>query len=170
MGGNDQFLSSMQAFQKGSPIARDFSESILRLLEDGKLTTLEDEWLTPSKECAVNVTSTSAEHLSLQSFWGLYLISGAISTICFLLSLIRLLKSYQHQQEACECNATPSDTSAWNKAVGLARYFYNGEINSPGRSPSFAPTTDEWISWEYVSTCDTPDNIHASAPSEIEMP
>ena len=153
-------------------MARDFSESILRLLEDGKLTPLEDKWLTPSNECAENVTSsTSAEHLSLRSFWGLYLISGAISTICFLLSLIRLLKSYQHQQEACEGNATPSDTSAWNKAVGLARYFYNGEINSPGRSPPFAPTADEWSSWEYVSTSETPDNIHASAPAhEIEMP
>jgi ionotropic glutamate receptor len=79
----------MQAFQKGSPIARDFSESILRLLEDGKLTPLEDEWLTPSNECSVNVTSNSTEHLSLQSFWGLYLIYGVISTFCFLLSLIR---------------------------------------------------------------------------------
>jgi hypothetical protein len=81
----------MQAFQKGSPIARDFSESILRLLEDGKLTPLEDEWLTPSNECSVNVTSNRTEHLSLQSFRGLYLIYGVISTFCFLLSLIRPL-------------------------------------------------------------------------------
>jgi ionotropic glutamate receptor len=56
----------MQAFQKGSPIARDFSESILKLSEDG-LTPLEDEWLTPSNECSVNVTSNRTEHLSLQS-------------------------------------------------------------------------------------------------------
>jgi ionotropic glutamate receptor len=58
----------MQAFQKGSPIARNFSESILRLLEDGKLTPLEDEWLTLLNECSVNITSNSTEHLNLQSF------------------------------------------------------------------------------------------------------
>lgn len=158
------------AFQKGSPIVRDFSESILRLLEDGKLTPLEEEWLTPSKECAVNVTS-STEHLSLQSFWGLYLISGVISTICFLLSLIRLLKSYQHHQEAgYEGNASP-----WNKAVRVARYFYNGEINIPGIAPAFALTMDvddrsSSRSWVYISTSDAPESIHASAPAEIEMP
>jgi hypothetical protein len=33
----------MQAFQKGFPIAKDFSKSILRLLENGNLIRLEDE-------------------------------------------------------------------------------------------------------------------------------
>jgi ionotropic glutamate receptor len=165
----------MQAFQKGSPIAKDFSKSILRLLEKGNLTRLEDdELLTPSKGCSVNVTSNSIEHLSLQSFWGLYLISGAISTICFLLSLIRLLKNYQHQQEEDEGNATPSKTSAWNKALRLARFLYNGEINIPGIARTLAPTMvrgelSSSKSWVYVITTDTPDNIHASASAEIEI-
>jgi ionotropic glutamate receptor len=166
----------MQAFQKGSPIAKDFSKSILRLLENGNLTRLEDKWLsTPSNECSVNiVTSNSTEHLSLQSFWGLYLISGAVSTICFLLSLIRLLKNYQHQQEADKGNATPSKTSAWNKALRLARFLYNGEINIPGIARTLAPTMvrGEWSSsrsWVFVSTTDTPDNIHASASAELKL-
>jgi ionotropic glutamate receptor len=113
-------------------------------------------------------------NMSLQSFWGLYLISGAISTICFLLSLIHLLKNYQHQQEAEEGNATPSRTSAWNKALRLARFLYNGEINIPGIARTLAPTMVQGElssskSWVYVITTDTPDNIHASASAEIEI-
>ncbi|KAB1221983.1 Glutamate receptor 2.7 [Morella rubra] len=110
-------------FQKGSPLARDFSKAILRLLEHGKLKPLEDQWLTPSNECA-DATSDDAQSLSLQSFWGLYLIYGAISAICFLLALIRLPWNYRSgQQQAYELdNATPSDhRSAWKKMVRLAR-------------------------------------------------
>ena len=116
----------MQAFQNGSSIVKDFSEAILKLSEDGTLKDLEERRLTPSRQCSADQTSNDTDPLSIQSFWGLYLISVAISTICFLLSLIPLLKNYQHDQEAYQGNATASSGSVWNKAVGLARYFYNG--------------------------------------------
>ena len=116
----------MQAFQKGSPRVKDFSEAILKLSEDGTLKDLEERRLTPSRQCSADQTSNDTDPLSIQSFWGLYLISVAISTICFLLSLIPLLKNYQHDQEAYQGNATASSGSVWNKAVGLARYFYSG--------------------------------------------
>ncbi|KAK7841024.1 glutamate receptor 3.1 [Quercus suber] len=162
------------AFQKGSPIAKDFSEAILKLSEDGTLTGLEERWLTPSRECSTDQTSNDTDPLSIQSFWGLYLISVAISTICFLLSLIRLLQNYQHDQEAYQGNGTASSGSVWNKAVGLAKYFYNGEINTPKRvsSSSCTPDLDNWTSLrrEDVSTINVLDNIiQASPPSEIEM-
>uniref|UniRef100_A0A2N9FR20 Ionotropic glutamate receptor C-terminal domain-containing protein n=1 Tax=Fagus sylvatica TaxID=28930 RepID=A0A2N9FR20_FAGSY len=111
-------------FQKGSPIARDFSEAILRLSEAGILEDLEQKCLTPS-----------------------------------------------HQG-----SSTPSPTSVWNKAVGLAKYFYNGEISTAlERAPSLSHTPDledHWSSsrWEEVSTSDIPDNIiQASPPAEIEL-
>ncbi|EEF39826.1 glutamate receptor 2 plant, putative [Ricinus communis] len=86
------------AFQKGSPIAADVSKAILKLSEDGSLKKLEDKWFTPSSQCASNANDNRNESLSLQNFWGLYLISGATSTICFLLFLIHLLKKYWHDQ------------------------------------------------------------------------
>ena len=164
----------MQAFQKGSPIVKDFSEAILKLSEDGTLKDLEERQLTPSRECSTNQTSNNTDPLSIQSFWGLYLISAAISTICFLLSLIPLLKNYQHDQEAYQGNATASSGSVWNKAVGLAKYFYNGEVNTPERasSSSCTPDLDNWTSLrrEDVSTINVLDNIiQASPPSEIEL-
>ncbi|KAG6691220.1 glutamate receptor 2.7-like [Carya illinoinensis] len=129
-------------FQKGSPIARDFSQAILRLFEEGKLKKLEDAWLTPSRECATDVTPSTPDRLSLESFWGLYLMSGVTSTICFLISLIRLHKRYQPQQEAFGGNAAPRDRMSWKEAVRLARYFYKGENNIPARVLTFARTRE----------------------------
>ncbi|KAH7544923.1 hypothetical protein FEM48_Zijuj01G0037400 [Ziziphus jujuba var. spinosa] len=85
-------------FQKGSPIARDFSEGILSLSEKGVLKELENQWLTPTKECSINETS-EPKSLRLQNFWILYLLSGIISAICFLLSFLRLRRQYRLPQE-----------------------------------------------------------------------
>ena len=160
-------LPSMQVFQKGSLIVKDFSEAILRLSEDGTLTNLEDNWLTPSRGCSTDQTSSDTYPLSMQSFWGLYLISAAISTICFLLSLIWLLKNYQHPQEAKEDNATPSPIRVWNMTIGLAKYFYNGEIITPGRASSSSrmPDLHSWTSlrWEDVRTIDIPHDINQAS-------
>ncbi|XP_075663617.1 glutamate receptor 2.4-like [Castanea sativa] len=160
-------------FPKGSPIKKDFSEAILKLSEDGSLTKLEKKWWIPSSVCSTDKTYNNTDPLSIQSFWGLFLISAATSTICLLLSFIRLIKNYQHHQEPNEENATPSPIRVWNKAVGLAKYYYNGEIITPPRaSSSSTPDLHSWTSLrlEDMNTIDIPDNItRASLPSEIEM-
>ncbi|KAM3748291.1 hypothetical protein ACB098_05G097300 [Castanea mollissima] len=114
------------AFQKGSPFAREFSEEILRLSEKGDLKILEND-LTPSNECSMNVSSDETRSLGLQSFWGLCLISFSTSTICFLLSLIHLIKNYQRYEEANRGSVTPSG-SVWDKAARIAIYFYDKEM------------------------------------------
>ncbi|KAG4977267.1 hypothetical protein AAZX31_13G156400 [Glycine max] len=99
-------------FQKGSPVARDFSKAILRLLEDGTVKELEDKWLKPDGDCHNNSTSQGTESLRLESFWVLYVIYGAASTICFLLHTILSLKSRQTtRDEAREGNANPGEES-----------------------------------------------------------
>ncbi|XP_059639017.1 glutamate receptor 2.8-like [Cornus florida] len=70
-------------FQKGSPIATNVSEAILRLLEDGTLKRLEDEYFAPSSDCSNFQTTKSNGSLSLQNFWGLYVFYVATSTICY---------------------------------------------------------------------------------------
>ncbi|KAK6283886.1 hypothetical protein POUND7_002838 [Theobroma cacao] len=117
------------AFQKGSPIAADFSRAILKLSEKGNLTSLEKYWFPPSAEC--NAANTKIESLSLHSFWGIYAISAATSTLCFLLFLLKLLKNFGHQQEAFRGNVSPGRNGTWNMTVGLAKYFYKGEVNLP---------------------------------------
>ncbi|KAG6691209.1 hypothetical protein I3842_10G054500 [Carya illinoinensis] len=97
------------AFQKGSPIARDFSKAILQLSENGVLKSLEDEWLTPSHECSTNKTSNKPNSLSIKSFGFLYLLSFSTSTICLLLSLFLW--------------RDPCDESIWQKVVRLKLPF-----------------------------------------------
>ncbi|KAK9936478.1 hypothetical protein M0R45_013319 [Rubus argutus] len=98
------------AFQKGSPIARDFSRVFLQLLQDGNMTELQNKWLQNNgtikqvqNKCTNNATNSDIpESLRLESFWGLFVISGAISTLCLLLSLAILVKKYRQHQQASQ--------------------------------------------------------------------
>ena len=72
----------MQAFQKGSPIAKDVSKAILQLSENGVLTSLSDKWFTEPSECPSAHKETG--RLSVEGFRVLYPISAATSTVCFL--------------------------------------------------------------------------------------
>ncbi|KAI8525629.1 hypothetical protein RHMOL_Rhmol13G0245300 [Rhododendron molle] len=121
-------------FQKGSPIAADISKAILQLMEDGTLKRLEEERLTPSAKCRNSQTDKNIDVLSFQSFWGLYLFSIATSSICFLLFLAKLLKSFYHDHESGDING--SDDNVWNKTVRLARYLYKAETGNQRRAPT----------------------------------
>ncbi|KAG4146470.1 hypothetical protein ERO13_D05G159950v2 [Gossypium hirsutum] len=88
-----------KVFQKGSPIAKDFSRAILQFSENGFLLSLEKEWFSPSLECSADVTdSSTTDSLSIQT----------TSTLCFLFFSMHLLKKYyRHRVE----NVDESQTS-----------------------------------------------------------
>ncbi|KAF9683635.1 hypothetical protein SADUNF_Sadunf04G0034400 [Salix dunnii] len=161
-------------FPKGSPLTADVSKAILKLSENGELKTLEEKWFAPSRNCLSNATDNDiAESLSLKNFWGIYVITGTTSTLCFLLFLFRLLKNFHRQKDEDKGNATPSDKSVWGKTVTLARYIYHGETVIPGGSPISAPSPDvyEWNSSRRESTSPekTPENLQFSEPIEMEV-
>ncbi|KAG2296707.1 hypothetical protein Bca52824_043376 [Brassica carinata] len=62
------------AFQRDSPLAVDMSTAILKLSEEGKLEKIRKKWLTYSHKCSVQIADTENYQLSVQSFWGLFLI------------------------------------------------------------------------------------------------
>ncbi|KAL5841527.1 hypothetical protein ACOSQ3_012130 [Xanthoceras sorbifolium] len=155
-------------FQKGSPIAADFSKAILKLSENGVLKLLEDRWFAPSPECSAYATNKETESLSLSSFWGLYLISGATSTICFILFLVHLLRNYRHDRQDA------SKRLFWSEAVKLARYICDRQgMQNPGRVLTSAGTQDEndWSSSsrEYTIPSDIATDLQESSESDIEM-
>ncbi|KAH7568833.1 hypothetical protein ACOSP7_011904 [Xanthoceras sorbifolium] len=155
-------------FQKGSPIAADFSEAILKLSENGVLKLLEDRWFAPSPECSANATNKETESLSLSSFWGLYLISGAISTICFILFLVRLLRNYRHDRQDARKRLI------WSEAVKLARYICDRQgMQNSGRVLTSAGTQDanDWSSSsrEHTIPSDIAADLQESSESDIEM-
>ncbi|XP_065877224.1 glutamate receptor 2.9-like [Euphorbia lathyris] len=149
-------------FQKGSPIAADFSKAILELSEDGKLKNLEEKWFHPSSECEENTTGDRTESLRLKSFMGLFLISAATSTICFLIFLIRLFNNFWHHQKEEE------NTSMWKRTITLAKYFYHGKTSILGR----APDIHEWNTPRSESSCSSmnlEENIPSYSVADIEV-
>ncbi|KAK1556246.1 hypothetical protein Q3G72_001351 [Acer saccharum] len=162
-------------FQKGSPIAADFSKAILKLSENGVLKSLEEKWFAPSPECLANATNNKTESLTFSSFWGLYLISSTTSTICFILFLVRLLRNYRHDREdTSQNNIAPSMRSIWSEVVRLVKYICNREgMQNPGRVLTFAGPRDvkEWSSsrWEYTSPSDITDDLQESSEADVEM-
>ncbi|KAA8515179.1 hypothetical protein F0562_018358 [Nyssa sinensis] len=96
-------------FPKGSHVATNVSKAILKLSENGTLKELEEDLFASSPECSNSQTTRNDDSLSLESFLGLYLLSGATSTICFLLFIIHLLKNYRRHRVAQEPHIGPSD-------------------------------------------------------------
>ncbi|KAE8673391.1 Apoptosis inhibitory protein 5 isoform 1 [Hibiscus syriacus] len=163
-------------FQKGSPIARDFSRAILRLSEDGTLKSLEEKWFAPSPDCSANITDSSkTDSLSIHSFWGLFVISGVTSTICLLLFVAHLMNKYWHHQEENNVgNLSPVDDSVWIKAVRVVKFLYNGEVCVQGELSAGprAPDIDEWSSsrWDYDQSPASinMENLEVTSQAEAE--
>ncbi|KAJ4745076.1 glutamate receptor 2.2 [Rhynchospora pubera] len=76
------------AFPKGSPLVLEISRAILNITDGDDIIQLEKKWI--GDETCLNNGGISVESNSLNflSFWGLFLISGAISTICLLIFAI----------------------------------------------------------------------------------
>lgn len=80
------FIHYSQVFPKGSPLAIDFSEAILEVVENGEIQKLENALLSSTK-CS-SAKRDDQSRLGPDTFWGLFLISGGISTAALLLSLV----------------------------------------------------------------------------------
>ncbi|KAL7214080.1 hypothetical protein ACSBR1_026490 [Camellia fascicularis] len=83
------------AFQRDSPLVVDLSTAILRLSESGDLQRIHDRWISLDR-CSAQVNQADQNVLSLNSFWGLFLIGG---TTCFLALTIFFCKlCWQHRR------------------------------------------------------------------------
>lgn len=100
---------SSQAFQKDSPLVGKVSNEILQLRESGELHKLEEKLLVSSSSKSLTSLTDSQDQdsgrLSLDSFWGLFLVTGGTSTLAFLLFQIGRFhdnwrqKKQQHQDQ-----------------------------------------------------------------------
>ncbi|KAK9154549.1 hypothetical protein Sjap_002029 [Stephania japonica] len=117
------------AFPKGSPMAKDFSEAFLKLSEDGTIIQLDHQWFgNPTFEVSYIDTATDNQILDVDRFWGLFLITGATSTIVFLLYLIHLVGRYR-RVESRDGNVSSRGESFWNRTRRLAVYYNKGSFN-----------------------------------------
>ncbi|XP_074294060.1 glutamate receptor 3.4-like [Silene latifolia] len=80
------------AFQRDSPVAVDLSANLLKLSENGELQRIHDKWLS-LKGCS-NQFNVDDNRLSLQSFWGLFLICGIVCSLALGIFFGRVLYKY----------------------------------------------------------------------------
>ncbi|KAJ4703590.1 Glutamate receptor [Melia azedarach] len=163
------------AFQKGSPIALDVSRGILDLAENGMIEEREKHWFSPLPECSANERfNTRPENLTLHGIWGLYIVYGATSLICFLVFIIRLLNKFWSHPENYQGNITFG-----NEVARIAGYLHNGNqtniINPAERAPEINlelaradETNSSTSTWEYVLSPHISENHLVSSP-KIEM-
>ncbi|KAI4334103.1 hypothetical protein L6164_018835 [Bauhinia variegata] len=80
------------AFQRDSPLAVDLSTAILQLSENGDLQKMHDKWLTRN-ECTQE-NDIDSNQLSLQSFWGLFLVCGIACLLALIVFFTRVFCQY----------------------------------------------------------------------------
>lgn len=84
-----------QAFQRDSPLAVDLSTAILQLSENGDLQKIHNKWLTRS-ECSMQINDVSDDsRLSLNSFWGLFLICGIACFLALIVFFSKIICQYR---------------------------------------------------------------------------
>ncbi|KAK4793530.1 hypothetical protein SAY86_023965 [Trapa natans] len=81
------------AFQRDSPLAIDLSTAILQLSENGDLQRIHDKWLK-NTDCGTQINNDQ-NRLSLNSFWGLFLICGIVCFLSLVVFFWRVFMQYQ---------------------------------------------------------------------------
>ena len=88
-------VNVLQAFQKGSPLVSEISRGIAKLREGGKLMMMEKKWFKSHQSTITKYqNSPNSRTLSLDSFWGLFIVTGVSSALALLWFMIYFLHEY----------------------------------------------------------------------------
>ncbi|OMO75507.1 Ionotropic glutamate receptor [Corchorus capsularis] len=139
------------AFQRGSALAVDMSTAILKLSENGKLREIHRKWF-----CKMGCPGERKKHeepnqLHLSSFWGLYLLCGAISLAALLLFILRMVRQYvryrRRQRKLCPPSSSVHHTTRCSQIIynffdfidekeeAIKKMFMQCEINPAPETP-----------------------------------
>ncbi|GLT96788.1 hypothetical protein SLE2022_143870 [Rubroshorea leprosula] len=113
------------AFQKDSPLAVDMSTAILKLSEDGKLQQIHDKWFCNLGCPGERIINAKINQLHLISFWGLYILSGAMALLALLVFLLRMVRQFVRYKRR-EMNSAPSSSiSSSSHCSHIVFNFFN---------------------------------------------
>ncbi|XP_049356240.1 glutamate receptor 2.8-like [Solanum verrucosum] len=118
------------AFPKGSPLVADVSRAVIELTENGKILEMEQNWLRNEPTCAGQEESMNSITISLQSFKGLFAITGGVTAICLLV----FIASYLYRYRDFHGRISNSPITIWSKVVAICRHFDQRSLSS-GLSP-----------------------------------
>ncbi|XP_050126579.1 glutamate receptor 2.8-like [Malus sylvestris] len=113
------------AFPKGSLLARDVSRAILNVNEGDKMKEIENKWFNKESSCPDPNSLVSSNSLSLESFWGLFLIAGLASTLALLIYAAMFL--YEHKEILSQLDP---EASLWRKFCVMLRIYDKKDLKS----------------------------------------
>ncbi|CAH8282317.1 unnamed protein product [Eruca vesicaria subsp. sativa] len=111
-------------FPRNSPLTDDVSRAILNVTESDEMQHFEEKWFKKQSDCPDQNTILSSHHLSVSSFWGLFLISGLASVLALLIFVANFLHEHKHKL------FQDSEDSLWKKSMFLLRIFDEKDIKS----------------------------------------
>ncbi|KAM7513425.1 hypothetical protein LguiB_012300 [Lonicera macranthoides] len=111
------------AFPRGSPFVSDISRAILNVTEGEEMMKIEKFWLGQNTICPDS--SFSSNNLSLESFWGLFLMAFVASISTLVIYMAKFLHEHWHVLRRLE-----PQTSLWEKIVVLATHLDKKDLNS----------------------------------------
>ncbi|XP_062005880.1 glutamate receptor 2.8-like [Rosa rugosa] len=115
-------------FRKGSHLTRDFSRVITDLQKEDQIRTIGDKWFGKQAICmGPNITGSSNRPLtlSLDSFWGLFLIAWLSSSLAVLIFVAMFLYQHRHILICSDPNI-----SFWRRICILLQMYDQEDINS----------------------------------------
>ncbi|KAK2986062.1 hypothetical protein RJ640_011503 [Escallonia rubra] len=84
-------------FPKGSPLVPDVSTAVLSVTEGDKMVQIQKAWFGERTNCPDDASaSLASSSLSLNSFWGLFLIVGVASSIALIIFTSTLVFEHRH--------------------------------------------------------------------------
>ncbi|XP_024395915.1 glutamate receptor 3.6 isoform X2 [Physcomitrium patens] len=135
------------AFPKGSQLAIDFSTAILKLAENGELQRIHDLWLV-SESCTKRNLAHDSTELGLNTFWGLFLITGCASVFCCLVYWTRMI--IRHRKAIRERGARDGQVkmsrlqASKSFLKSLLTFIEEEEVSTTGRRSMRRKKTREW--------------------------
>ncbi|XP_011623930.2 glutamate receptor 2.8 [Amborella trichopoda] len=115
------------AFPRSSPLLPDISRAILNVTEGDQMSRIEAAWLGAQTTCSDSSTTLSSESLDVNSFQGLFQITGLASTLALTISLILFVFDYCKRPRR---ENVPTQRRLLHRMVSMVRYF-DEKVPSP---------------------------------------
>lgn len=147
------------------------SRAVIELTENGKILEIEQNWLSNEPTCAGQEGSMNSITISLQSFKGLFAITGGVAAVCLLI----FIASYLYKYRDFHRRISNSPITIWSKVVAICRHFDQRSLSSgqPQDKLPEARIIHNSSSENSIQLTDLPRNhsnsneIVSSAPEEV---
>ncbi|XP_050126654.1 glutamate receptor 2.8-like isoform X5 [Malus sylvestris] len=110
-------------FQEGSLLTRDFSDALTQVHEGDKMKAIEEKWFKKNESCSNSDTVGSSNTLGLDSFWGLFIVAGVVSSLAILIFIAMFL--YEHGHILIRAD---TEASFWTRIHEILKVYYGKDL------------------------------------------